>query len=317
MSGRRGLGAAARCLRVVSYNVRRFLHPVHGQSTVSDVAESIAALGADIVCLNEVDVSREPAALQEIATQSFSLPAECGLDEHVMFFGHVAARYGNAILSRFPIVHRDTTHLEGGSWIEFPAGTKRLDGTTAKAGEAHRIARGLVFIDVELNTTSHQKCTPLRVACTHLDHISIDERKVQLRHIRKIFDGADHVILAGDFNALCAADYSSGEWERLLQRAQDNGWREPEVGDLDILFDAGFVDAAAAAASGDGRPGLTAPVSGGMPLYRIDYCFLRSEELQVSNSFVASDADFSDHYPLVCDFSSFDSGIDHSRRANL
>ena len=48
------------------------------------------------------------------------------------------------------------------------------------------------------------------VAVTHLDHISIDERRTQLRHIVSLMEsetvqGAP-IILAGDFNALIRFD---------------------------------------------------------------------------------------------------------------
>ena len=36
---------------------------------------------------------------------------------HVAFFGHVRGRYGNALLSRFPILATRETHVRGGSEV--------------------------------------------------------------------------------------------------------------------------------------------------------------------------------------------------------
>ena len=105
--------------------------------------------------------------------------------------------------------------------VTFPAGTKKLNGDIAREGEVHRITRGLLAIELELPysmAADSRTCTnnPITscsgnshnviVAVTHLDHISIDERRTQLRHVVSLMKsetirGAP-VILAGDFNAL-------------------------------------------------------------------------------------------------------------------
>ena len=68
-------------------------------------------------------------------------------------------------------------HLRGGTEVQFPAGTKKLNGDIAKAGEKHRIARGMLVVDMENGTRN------LRCGVTHLDHMSMKERQVQLKHI--------------------------------------------------------------------------------------------------------------------------------------
>ena len=43
-----------------------------------------------------------------------------------------AGRYGNALISKYPIVRSRGTHLRGGTELSFPVGMKKLNGEIAK-----------------------------------------------------------------------------------------------------------------------------------------------------------------------------------------
>ena len=103
-------------LRVVQYNIHRFLHPSNSKkSTLNDIVSSLKLLSPDVLALNEMDVTTSPTALNDLS-QHLKLP-------HVEFYGHVRQRYGNAILSKFPLKRVVATQLNGGTSVSFPPGT--------------------------------------------------------------------------------------------------------------------------------------------------------------------------------------------------
>ena len=300
-------------IRLIQYNVHRFVSTGAGNnSTLSAIAAALGQLAPDLLTLNEVDVAADPTCLETLST-------ELGLP-HIEFFGHVRGRYGNAILSRYPLRRLASVHLEGGTEFEFPAGTRKLNGDISEAGETHRIVRGMLGVDVAVGENDGAS---FALACTHLDHMDVEQRKVQLRHaLRELEnlqpDPASAVILAGDLNALTRSDYSQDEWAHLEKRADSRGWQLPSTGDLDILVEHGFVDVA----GNSNRRAKTAPAAeGSSPIYRIDYVWLKPGvtaasacmdadagapaprlELEPHASFVAQEVQHSDHFPLVVDF---------------
>ena len=169
-----------RDLRVVTYNVRRFAAADGSGSTADSIAAALAALDPlpSIVCFNEVDVSFRPNALPTIA---FQLGLASGGDPwHVAFFGHVKERYGNALISQHPVLTSQRITLRGGSEVTFPAGTRKLNGEIARPNEAHRIVRGLLTVNIAFHGEV------VRIALTHLDHMSTAQRQVQLTHVLEV-----------------------------------------------------------------------------------------------------------------------------------
>ncbi len=88
----------------------------------------------------------------------------------------------------------------------------------------------------------------------------------------------------GDFNALCASDYSQQEWADLVKLAEDRGWEPRQERAYRRLASSGWEDAGAGLALQDGFTytltlGGGAEASAGQgrthPL-RIDYAFLRT-----------------------------------------
>ena len=239
-------------LRVIHLNVHRFTGAEPATATTSLVADALSGLSPDVVTLNEVDVRHRPGCLDSVAN-ALSLP-------FVEFFGHVRGTYGNAILSKYPLTRRAAVRLDGGTEFQFPAGTKKFNGDIAQKNESHRIVRGLLIADVALPGAARQS---LRLGVTHLDHMDVEQRRIQLRHIVKEFNAFDHdeeggergkknnhttmSLLMGDLNALTREDYSMQEWHRLEERARSRDWQLPQHGDLEILRDAGFEDVAVVA----------------------------------------------------------------------
>jgi len=192
----------------------------------------------------------------------------------------------------------------------------------AQAGELHRIVRGLVLCDLDLGAGAYSDTaastatasTVVTVGCTHLDHISIDQRRTQLVHVAEIMaaaGGGHPSLVVGDLNTLTRADYSDEQWAKLVRRADANGWRPPEGGGLEILERAGYTDC-----YGDARPGadgavtsrFTAPVDD--PQYRIDYCLADAGILashSVTSAEVQTGIAFSDHFPVLYTFEAKDS----------
>lgn len=100
----------------------------------------------------------------------------------------------------------------------FPSGTKRLGGQVVEEQEKHRIIRGLLEVQIR------PKLRPdlgLSVFCTHLDHISEEQRKEQLEHIAEVLKPG---LILGDMNALKRKDYSAEEWGALEQRHEERQW---------------------------------------------------------------------------------------------
>ena len=281
-------------LRLVTYNVHRF--EVNGTSTVHKIKSQLASLRPlpDLIALNEVNVVDKPGVLDVIAKE---------LNMSYEFFGHVGnGRYGNALLTSLPIKSKREVHLRGGTEVSFTPGTKKLNGRIAQAGETHRISRGLLIVDMANGERN------LRCGVTHLDHISMKERKIQLEHVVEELIPTDtetesntDIILMGDLNALTRSDYCENDWKRIIVKAERNGWEVPGTDeDLDILKRNDFFDAMAASNYPPTKPWHTASTSN--PMYRIDYCFIRSNFMEVDQSKILQQAkDFSDHFPVLFD----------------
>jgi len=274
-------------LRFVTYNVHRFVSPKTNVSTLRGITEALTSLNPrpDVIALNEVSVQDHPDALPSLAAS---------LNMDYKFFGHVNKQYGNALLSAHPIIHTEEVHLRGGTSFEFPAGTLKLNGEVAVAGDKHRIVRGLLVADLDTGAGG------TRVGVTHLDHVSIEERRTQLAHVVEVLGSGDgDTVLLGDLNALTLADYSASQWEALEKRAASKGWAPPESGDLDVLKQSGFKDAFVEADVKPQSPWFTASVR--EPMYRIDYAFVRSRSMTAKMGHVVNDATESDHFPVVVD----------------
>ncbi|MDB6114405.1 MAG: Endonuclease/Exonuclease/phosphatase family protein, partial [Lacunisphaera sp.] len=181
-------------LRLLTFNIAhaRGALPLHQslrseakiRSNLVKIARLIQRLNADVVALQEIDEnSRWNGSFDHLAF----LSAHTGLAHAVHGVnnrrgGRFHLNYGNAILSRFPIVHSETT----------PFGFGKLGG------------KGFVFAEIEV-----PKKGRLPVVNVHLHHASRAERLRQsIRLVHYLDEQRKHraaqwhtpLILCGDFN---------------------------------------------------------------------------------------------------------------------
>lgn len=265
-------------MRVLTYNVHGWQKPGDGPN-VDLVAEVIAATAADLVGLNEVfhpDGGSAPAALERLAAQT-------GM--HYAFGATQPADplkyppYGNALLSRWPIMAHAAHHLA-------PA---------VSYGK-----RGLLECRVAAPVLG-----PLTVYITHLDHRSEQIRLDQWSAANTwlLRDRNRPHLLLGDFNALAETDYpDQAARERLAAYQAERGWPTPAFDLVGHVVRAGYVDAFVAAGHPAGA-GATFPADA--PERRIDYIFVPSAWGEVLKScapaVMGPVAVVSDHLPVLAE----------------
>jgi endonuclease/exonuclease/phosphatase family metal-dependent hydrolase len=266
-------------MKVLTYNVHGWLTPDGGTANVDRLAEVIAATGADLVGLNEVfhpwHTPAGPAlkVLADSLNMAYAfgptLPAEPT---------PTGVPYGNALLSRWPILAYATHHL----------------APTVSYGR-----RGLLEVRVSLPSGQ-----PFTLYVTHLDHRSEAIRLEQWASANAWLlrdRGRPHLLL-GDFNALAGVDYPAPETVEQLKAYQiAQGWPVPAFDLIAQVLKAGYVDAFARAGRG---PRQTWPSAA--PERRIDYIFL--PEVMADRLIRCSRWDgpaalsASDHLPILAEF---------------
>lgn len=232
-------------LRVLTYNIHGWRNAA-GQTDVAALARVIAASGADIVALNEVfhplaAPGSDRAALDELAAR-LSMSYAFGVALTPQFAFAPLASYGNALLSRLPILAHAGHHL-----------------TPVEGHEQ----RGLL----ETRLLLADGRTTLSVYVTHLDHKSEAARLKQLAAVFQwtVRDRERPHLLMGDFNALSAGDFQENQaaLDRVLG---DEGLNNLAADGMEVTARVrrrGYVDATRQPA----QP--TFPVHD--PLVRIDY----------------------------------------------
>ncbi len=138
-------------VRILTYNIRH-CRGTDGRVAPERVAEVIAATGADIVALQEVDVGRARTGGLDQADEIARL---LGMTPHFHPALHIEEeRYGDAILTRLPsrlmragplpgLVRRPGLEPRGALWVEIAVGALRLQVVTTHLGllGAERIAQ--------------------------------------------------------------------------------------------------------------------------------------------------------------------------------
>ena len=167
-AGRGDAAARARELTVMVYNIRH-AEGVDGAIDLERIAGVIREARPDIVALNEVDrLTTRTGRVDQAAELARMLGMNAAFGANLLYQG---GEYGNAILSRFPIVAATNLAL--------PSGNEQ---------------RGLLHATLDVGGEQ------LHVLATHLG-LSDDERVRQLQSIAWYVGGLDDpVILAGDFN---------------------------------------------------------------------------------------------------------------------
>lgn len=182
-------------LRVLSYNIHHG-EGIDGRVDLERIADTIVAARADLVALQEVDcVVRRSGSVDQPA----ELARLTGM--HVAFGGNIelqGGRYGNMVLSRYPIVDHEN-HL-----------LPRFDD-----GEQ----RGVLVVRTKVPGLSE----PLLFLATHFDHRSKDrERMASAKAIDDLFPGDPVALLAGDLN-----DDAASATIQLLERKWSRTNRDP------------------------------------------------------------------------------------------
>lgn len=274
-------------MRVLTYNIHGW-RTLAGLPNLNAVAQVIAATNADLVGLNEVFYPRVVGGDARPALEA--LAARLGMN---FVFGPClrwpaqdslpADAYGNAFLSRWPILASAAHHL-----------------TPVPDAEQ----RGLLEARLALPTGRS-----LTAYVTHLDHRDEEARLTQLRAIRTwtVRDRNRPHLILGDFNAVSPWDFATrrgaaDELARLPQKANvlniDKGG--PKV--IAQMEKTGYVDAY----TRFGIPGSPSFLGLEHPPVRIDYIFV-SESLapaltaaQIWHETPGQEA--SDHRPVLAEF---------------
>lgn len=180
-------------VRLLTFNIRGW-RTLHGEPNIAGVADVLAATNADIIGLNEVfhpqrmSGGQVPAGQTALAYVAEKLgmhyvfgpclrwPATDTLPEH---------SYGNALLSRWPIIASAAHHL-----------------TPVEGKEQRGLLEGRVLLPDQ---------RPFTVYVTHIDHTDESARLTQLRAIRTwtVRDRNRPHVLMGDFNAISQWDYEA------------------------------------------------------------------------------------------------------------
>ena len=162
-------------LRVLTYNIHH-AEGADGHIDIERIATVIRDTNPDVVCLQEVDRNLP-------RTQHADLPAQLAqlLDMQVVFgpnYHFDGGDYGNATLTRLPIVRHENHSLPGPDDAE---------------------PRGILRVDVNFNNTH------VSIFNTHWG-LRPDERLEQARATKALLGNLQFAVLAGDLNAVPGSD---------------------------------------------------------------------------------------------------------------
>jgi endonuclease/exonuclease/phosphatase family metal-dependent hydrolase len=173
----------------------------------------IAGADLDVVVLNEVDFQAtwsHEVNQAEVLARAAGYPAWIEQRNVDISLPLSVYRFGNAVLSRYPIVSAEAVDYPSYSWVEALLGGKKTGLlVTLQVGERR-----------------------LRVLAVHLEHRSARVRVATARRVLELAEGAP-LVLAGDFNSappgfpLAEVDE---EGFSALQVFRGAGWRGPPEG---------------------------------------------------------------------------------------
>lgn len=284
-------------MRMTTFNIHGWRtagsNPSHTQPNLDLITNVLSEIDADIVGLNEVFY---PRVVEGDARPALEALADRLGMHHV--FGPClrwpaqdnmpADAYGNAILSRWPIIASAAHHLV--------ARNEKEEEILAPKEQ-----RGLLEARVLLPNEQ-----PFTVYSTHLDHTDEEVRTVQLRALRSWTARDRHRphLVMGDFNAISPWDYvdRSDAYAEITAHPKGNhltnGERGPQV--IPQMEKAGYVDCCARC----GQPGQSSFIQAEYPL-RIDYIFVSQplagsiQSCQIWLEPTGQEA--SDHRPVVAE----------------
>jgi endonuclease/exonuclease/phosphatase family metal-dependent hydrolase len=317
-------------LRLASYNLHGW-RDTHHFDNLQRLKDTLGKINADVVALQEVlhpfrppsdaaaaqayfdrvkagkgngfvpDYLREDDVpyLQELADElglpfiSFGKATDDG------YFGMFG--YGNAILSRFPIV-REEHHV-------------------VKPAAHHQVGRRIEAEDrcISIVTLQTTPLTQQSFCVTHLDQLSDELRVEQLTEMLSFANSFGDHIMCGDFNAFQRLDCTEEQWQLIQDDAASKNWPQwPETnGACELVAKLGYRDAfylsdnhisgahdsqlaIEGSANDTKKPGPTCWVV--KPLLRIDYVFLSQGMRDVNvEQYQRIMDEGSDHFPIAID----------------
>ncbi len=173
-----GLAQEVTRLRILSYNIHH-AEGVDGKLDVERIANVVKATSPDLVALQEVDrITRRSQGVD----QAMELGRQTGME--VVFGANIdlqGGQYGNAVLSRFPIVDSENHSLPN-----------------LRQGEQ----RGVLVASIQAKASSSTSADPLVFLATHFDHRRDEaERIASAKFVNELVsDDERPMILAGDIN---------------------------------------------------------------------------------------------------------------------
>ena len=182
-------------VRIMTYNIHSGFSSA-GRLDPEAIAQVIQASGADIVALQEVSRVR---LLDGEADLVVWLSRRLGMP--ILFHGTEEPIWGNAVLSRYPV-------LESG-WGDLPR-----EGTL--------IGRGYLWARIQVGGPA-----PLLLIATHLHHVESEGRvrESQVASLLAFWAGRDHSLVLGDLNATPEAR----EMRQLAEAGLVDAWEQ--IGD--------------------------------------------------------------------------------------
>jgi endonuclease/exonuclease/phosphatase family metal-dependent hydrolase len=277
-------------MRIVTYNIHGW-RTADGKPNLDGVTAALGSINADIVGLNEVFYPRVVTGDDRPALEA--LAARLGM--HFVFGPCLrwsaeqdmpARAYGNALLSRWPIVASSGHHLT----------PKEEDRDGLLTGKEQRgLLEGRILLPDKRTFT---------VYVTHLDHTDEQARALQLRVARTWLTrdrNRPHVVM-GDFNAVSRWDWPDERLTALRDQPTRQGGnlagdgKGPQV--VEAMEKAGYVDLYRRF----GEPGAVTFPTDDWPI-RIDYIFASSALTPLVTActiWTRSDG-VSDHRPVLAD----------------
>lgn len=182
---------APQAVKIMSYNIHHGADAAE-KNTLDSMGAFISRSGADIVCLQEVDsVCKRSGNIDQTAALAAAARMQGVFACHFPFEN---GAYGNALISRYPIVSTKVYRLP-------------IDES------AHHSSTAMLTADIKVSDS-----LTICVAVVHLDYRSQHSRVNQAGQILRFLDGVKHpVILAGDMNGTPG----SPEIEELTRRFRE------------------------------------------------------------------------------------------------
>ncbi len=285
-------------MRILTYNIHGW-RTTDGQPNLDQIGAVLAASGADIIGLNEVFYPRVVASQAHATTLPALAALAAQLGMHFVFGPCLrwpvqaelpAEAYGNALLSRWPIIASAAHHLT----------PKEEDSGQLLATKEQR---GLLEARILLPTG-----TTFTVYVTHLDHTDEAARLLQLRVARQwlLRDRNRPHIVMGDFNAISPWDFAERADAYTILASHDpgqnmtGGEKGPQV--IGQMEKNGYVDLYRQF----GQPGAQSFIPATDTAIRIDYIFasqsLAPQAQQCEIWLESAGNEASDHRPVWADF---------------